>query len=47
MNEMTFKVAAPSQVSQSLFFKIALHLVPQNQKFLDDQKLMFRKNFMI
>ena len=34
MKEMTFKVAAPSQVFQCLFFKIALHLDnSENQNF--------------
>ena len=44
---MTFKVAPPSQVFQCLLSKIAIHLdVPGNQKFLDEQKLIFRKSFM-
>ena len=43
---MTFKIAAPSQVFQCLFFKSALSLdVHENQKFLDEQKLIFRKRF--
>ena len=47
MKEMIFKVAGPFQVFQCLFFKIALNLdVPENQKFSDEQKLMFRKTFM-
>ena len=46
MKEMTFKIAAPSQVFQCLFFKSALSLdVHENQKFLDEQKLIFRKRF--
>ena len=47
MREMTFKVGAPSNVFQCLFFKIAIHIdLPENQTFLDEQKLMLRKNFM-
>ena len=47
MKEMTFKVASSSKVLQCLFFKIALHLdMPENQKFMDEQKLTFRKSFM-
>ena len=47
MREMTFKVGAPSKVFQCLFFKIAIHIyLPENQTFLDEQKLMLRKNFM-
>ena len=47
MKEMTFKAAAPSQVFQCLFFKIALHLdKPEIKIFLDEQKLVFRKNFL-
>ena len=43
MKEMAFKVAAPFQEFQCLFFKIALHLdVPENQKCMDEQKLIFR-----
>ena len=44
---MMFKVAAPSQVFQYLFFKSALNFnLHENQKFVNEQKLMFRKSFM-
>ena len=47
MKEMTFKVVASYQVFQYLVFKIALHFdVPENQKFMDEQKVMFLKNFI-
>ena len=49
MTEMKFKVVASSLAFQCLFFKIFLHLdedVPENQKFMGEQKLMFHKNFM-
>ena len=44
MKEMAFTVKASSQVFQCLFFKIAVNLdMPKNEKFMDEQKLMFRK----